>query len=82
MARFDDVLVMEVGPIAPNGEADRGISAGASFQGSAGENDDVVLACGADTTRGAGLKDVAPGLKVVAFALSILGEATGEPEDE
>ena len=82
MARLDDVLAILVAPMAPKGEADRGMSPPISFQGSLGEKDDVVPACGAETTRGVGLKEVAEGLKVEAFALSILGEATGDPADE
>ena len=82
MAKFEDVLAIEMGPIAPKGEADRGMSAGTSFQASLGEKADAAVACGPDTTRGAGLKDAADGLKVVALALSILGDATGDPDEE
>lgn len=74
MARFDPVLLMDVGPIAPKGEADRGGSAGASRQGSLGRKLELPYEIGAETTLGVGLN-------VAALALSNRGDATGEPEE-
>lgn len=82
MARFEDVRTIVVGPTAPKGEAARGASAGASFHASLGENAAGEGACGAETARAEGLNEAADGLNVVAFALSILGDAAGEPDDE
>lgn len=62
-ARFELVLTIPGGPIGPNGEADRGGSAGTSLQGSLGEG----LKRGAEAMRG-------DGLKVAAFALKPYAE--------
>ena len=76
MARLDEVLAIRGGgPTAPNGDAERGASAGASFQGSLGENTGGTEERGADTVR-------EYGLNVAALAFSILGDATGEPDEE
>ena len=67
LARFELVLTILAGPMAPNGEAERGGSIGTSFHGSV----DTELVSGAETTRGLGAN-------VAALALRIRGELTGE----
>jgi hypothetical protein len=67
IARLDFVRIIEGGPIAPKGDAERGDSTGTSFQGSLGS----VIGM---ETGGARVE----GLKVAALALSIRGDVTGE----
>lgn len=71
IARFELVFAIS-GPTGPNGDADLGGSIGRSRHGSLGEKVGRADERVADAARG-------DGLNVAAFALSIRGDASGEP---
>jgi len=72
IARLELVRAIGGGPTAPNGDADLGGSAGRSRHGSLGEKADLTDSREAEGARG-------DGLNIAALALSILGDAIGDP---